>query len=292
MTKRKVLLQLDVDPLASSFDALVAIDSGVEHLLQYAGVNRENLIPLVHGAIFTRGPADLRSTAIFLGGSEAATTDALYRIALKNFFGPLRVSVMCDPNGANTTAAAAVLNIEKHLTLENSSFSILGGTGPVGSRVARIAAAHGALVRICSRSEERAEATIEAIKQLVPQARLEPFVFMAESDISRATAGFDVLVAAGAAGASFTLPDWLDHVPGIKVAVDLNAVPPTGLLGIDPRDAGELRSGVHCYGALGVGNLKMKIHKGCLRQLFESNDRCFNTTEIFKYGRFLVSSGA
>jgi hypothetical protein len=255
-------------------------------------VNRENLIPLVHGAIFTRGPADLRNTAIFLGGSEAATVDALYRIALKNFFGPLRVSVMCDPNGANTTAAAAVLNIEKHLALENSSFSILGGTGPVGSRVARIAAAHGALVRICSRSEERAEATIEAIKQLVPQARLEPFVFMAESDISRATAGFDVLVAAGAAGASFTLPDWLDHVPGIKVAVDLNAVPPTGLLGIDPRDAGELRSGIHCYGALGVGNLKMKIHKGCLKQLFESNDRCFNTTEIFKYGQFLVSSGS
>lgn len=291
MTKRKVLLQLDVDPLASSFDALVAIDAGVEHLLQYAGVNRENLVPLVHGAIFTRGPADLKNTAIFLGGSEAAAADALYRIACKNFFGPLRVSVMCDPNGANTTAAAAVLNIEKHVSLPSSTLVVLGGTGPVGSRVARIAAAHGSLVRICSRSEERAESTIEAIKQVVPQARLEPFVFMAESDISRATAGFDVLVAAGAAGTSFTLPDWLDHVPGIKVAVDLNAVPPTGLLGIDPRDAGELRSGIHCYGALGVGNLKMKIHKGCLKQLFESNERCFNTVEIFEFGRFLAGSG-
>jgi hypothetical protein len=292
MTKRKVLLQLDVDPLASSFDALVAIDSGVEYLLQYAGVNRENLVPLVHGSIFTRGPADLKNTAIFLGGSEAAAAEALYHVACKSFFGPLRVSVMCDPNGANTTAAAAVLNIEKHVPLPKANLVILGGTGPVGSRVARIAAAQGSFVRICSRSEERAAATVESIKQLAPQARLEPYVYMAESDISRATAGFDVLVAAGAAGASFTLPGWLDHVPGIKVAVDLNAVPPTGLLGIDPRDAGELRSGIVCYGALGVGNLKMKIHKGCLRQLFDSNERCFNTTEIFQYGRFLVSTDA
>lgn len=289
MTKPKVLLQLDVDPVASSFDAFVAIDSGVEHLLQYANVNRENVLPLIHGAIFTRGPADLKNSALFFGGSEASVAESLYHVARQNFFGPLRVSLMCDPNGANTTAAAAVLCIEKHLTLAGTNFVVLGGTGPVGSRVARIAASHGAVVRICSRSLERAQAAVEAIQALHPQARVEPFEFLAEADVSRAAAGFDVLVAAGAAGATFTLPDWLDHVPGIRVAVDLNAVPPVGLIGVDPRDEGELRSNVICYGALGVGGLKMKIHKACLKQLFESNERCLNTGEIFELGRFLVS---
>lgn len=292
MSKPKVLLQLDSDPIASSFDAIVAIDSGVEHLLQYSQVSRENIIALVHGTIFTRGPADLKQTAIFLGGSDAAATESLYQVARKNFFGPLRVSLMCDPNGANTTAAAAVLCIEKHIPLPQANIVVLGGSGPVGSRVARIAAAHGATVRVCSRSEERAGSTVESIRDRSPQARIEAFTFLAESDISRAAAGFDVVVAAGAAGASFTLPDWLDHVPGVRVAVDLNAVPPAGLLGIDPRDAAELRSGITCYGALGVGNLKMKIHKGCLKQLFESNDRCFNTEEIFDFGRFLVSGAS
>ncbi|MFN9343110.1 MAG: NAD(P)-dependent methylenetetrahydromethanopterin dehydrogenase [Planctomycetota bacterium] len=290
MSKPKVLLQLDVDPQASSFDAFVAIDAGVEHLLQYPNVNRENVISLVHGAIFTRGPADLKNTALFFGGSEASAAESLYHIARQSFFGPLRVSVMCDPNGANTTAAAAVLSIEKHLPLAGVNLCVLGGTGPVGSRVARIAASQGAVVRICSRSLERARSTAEAILAAYPQARVESFEFLAEADVARAAASFDVLVAAGAAGATFTLPDWLDHVPGIKVAIDLNAVPPVGLLGIEPRDEGAIRSGLICYGALGVGGLKMKIHKACLKQLFESNERCFNTAEIFEFGRYLVNN--
>jgi hypothetical protein len=290
MTKAKVLLQLDVDPQASSFDAFVAIDAGVDHLLQYPNVSRENVIPLIHGAIFTRGPADLKNTALFFGGSEAGAAESLYHVARQNFFGPLRVSLMCDPNGANTTAAAAVLSIEKHLPLNRVNLVVLGGTGPVGSRVARLAASQGAVVRICSRSLERARATAESIQKTHPQARVEPFEFLAEADVARAAAGFDVLVAAGAAGATFTLPDWLDHVPGIRLAVDLNAVPPVGLIGIDPRDEGELRSGLICYGALGVGGLKMKIHKACLKQLFESNERCFNTSEIFEFGRFLANN--
>ncbi len=291
MSKPKVLLQLDTDPTASSFDALVAIDAGIDHLLQYPGTSRENIIPLVHGAIFTRGPSDLKNTALFLGGSDATATEALYHVALQNFFGPLKVSVMCDPNGANTTAAAAVLRIQQHLSLAEASVAVLGGTGPVGSRVARIAAAQGAAVRICSRSLERAKAMAASIRSLTPNARVEAFEYLAEADVPRAAAGFDVLVAAGAAGATFTLPDWIDHVPGVRVAVDLNAVPPAGLTGIDPRDEGTLRSNIFCYGALGVGSLKMKIHKACLRQLFESNERCFNTDEIFKFGQFLLAGG-
>ena len=41
-----------------------------------------------------------------------------------------------DAGGWNTTAAAAVLIAAKHLTLAETTALVLGGTGPVGQRVA------------------------------------------------------------------------------------------------------------------------------------------------------------
>jgi hypothetical protein len=288
MTKSKVLLQLDVDEQPSSFDALVAVDSGVERLLQYGGVTAETVVSLVHGAMFTRGPSDLKNTAAFFGGSDVDHSTKLFGLARKAFFGPLRVSIMCDPNGANTTASAAVLCIERHIELSQASVVVLGGSGPVGTRVARIAAGRGAIVRVCSRQLARAEAAIGQIIKDLPQAKLEPYEFVAPADIPRICAGHDVLVTAGAAGVSLTNPDWMEHVPGVRIAIDLNAVPPNGLSGVDPRDSNEVHSGIICYGALGVGGLKMKIHKACLKQLFESNDRVLDTQTIYELGRFVA----
>ena len=48
----------------------MAIDSGVDHLLQYGNVQAESVTSLVHGAMFTRGGEDLSQTAIFIGGSN------------------------------------------------------------------------------------------------------------------------------------------------------------------------------------------------------------------------------
>ena len=289
MPKSKVLLQLDVDELPSSFDALVAIDSGAEQLLQYGGVSAETIVGLIHGAIFTRGPADLKNTAIFIGGSDAHQASKLFAQARDAFFGPLRVSMMCDPNGANTTASAAVLCVEQHIELSQASVVVLGGSGPVGARVAKIAAGRGAIVRVCSRQLSRAEAIVEQIVKDLPNGRLEPYEFVAPADIPRICAGHDVLVTAGAAGVSLTNPDWMEHVPGIRIAIDLNAVPPNGLHGVESRDSNEVRGGIICYGAIGVGGLKMKIHKACLKYLFETNDRILDTHSIYELGRFVVT---
>src|SRR3982751_784296 len=108
MSKPKILIQLDSDPHPSVFDAVVATDSGVDRLLQYANVKPANVRDLVHGAIFTRAPQDLSQTAIFIGGASVAAGEELLSAAKKAFFGPLRVSVLLDANGANSTAAAAV----------------------------------------------------------------------------------------------------------------------------------------------------------------------------------------
>ena len=74
--KPKILIQLDTDPQPSVFDAVVAIDAGAEHLLCHGGVTPDNVRELVYGALFTRGPADLAATAIFIGGSNVTAGEA------------------------------------------------------------------------------------------------------------------------------------------------------------------------------------------------------------------------
>jgi hypothetical protein len=103
---KKILIQLDCDLQPSTFDAVVATDAGVDVLLRHGGVTKENVVPLVHGAMFTRGGSDLASTAIFVGGSDVAAAEKIAATILATFFGPVRVGVMLDPNGANTTASA------------------------------------------------------------------------------------------------------------------------------------------------------------------------------------------
>lgn len=120
MTKPRILIQLDSDPHASVFDAVVAIDAGAERLLQYSNVKPEQVRDLVHGAMYTRGPQDLKNTAIFVGGSNVAHGEHIYRNVIETMFDPFRVSVMLDCNGSNSTAAAAVISASKHVVLEGS----------------------------------------------------------------------------------------------------------------------------------------------------------------------------
>jgi hypothetical protein len=52
----------------------------------------------------------------------------------------------------------------------------------------------------------------------------------------------------------------------------MSGVPPAGIEGVDAMDDGIRRDGVTVFGALGVGKLKMKVHKACIQKLFEKND--------------------
>src|SRR5204862_7522906 len=128
---------LDTDPLPSVFDRVAAVDAGVDHLFSYGGVTPENVMPLVHGCIFTRGPKDLHRTAIFIGGSDVAAGEAVLNAVRKHLLPKygMSVSVMLDSNGANTTAAAAVRAAGRHIDLGSAQTLVLGGTGPVGQRV-------------------------------------------------------------------------------------------------------------------------------------------------------------
>ena len=66
MAKPTILLHIDCDAQASSFDAIVALDAGVQQLITRSNVQPSQIQNLIHGTMFTRGPADLKNTAIFL----------------------------------------------------------------------------------------------------------------------------------------------------------------------------------------------------------------------------------
>jgi hypothetical protein len=171
--KTAILLQLDTDPEPCVFDAVTAIDAGAVQLLRHGGVTPENVAPYIQGCIFTRGPDDLHRTAVFIGGSDTALAEATLAAAQKVCFGPLRVSMMLDAGGCNTTASAATLAVEQHLELAGATCLVLG-TGPVGLRTARLLAGLGATVRLGDAELITASAGCAAVQATVRDATCTP----------------------------------------------------------------------------------------------------------------------
>jgi hypothetical protein len=284
--KPKILIQLDTDPQPSVFDAVVAIDAGAEHLLRHGGVTPENVRDLVYGALFTRGPADLAATAIFIGGSNVTAGEALLSAVKKTFFGPFRVSVLLDANGANTTAAAAVIAALSSIggSLDGISAAVLAATGPVGQRAARLLCGLGAKVSVGSRSLERAAALADSLRETTGGA-VTPFAATSADALAKSLNDSAVVVCAGATGVTLLPASVWHKLTALKVLIDLNAVPPLGIEGIEATDKNAERNHVRAWGALGVGGTKMKIHKTAIQELFTSNDRILDAEEVLELGR-------
>jgi methylenetetrahydrofolate/methylenetetrahydromethanopterin dehydrogenase (NADP+) len=287
---RRILIQFDTDAVPSVFDRVVAVDAGIDELFSYGGVTPERVEPLVHGAIFTRGPADLKHTAIYIGGSDVEAGQRLFDKVTSTFFGPLRVSVLIDSNGSNTTAAAAVLAARKHVSLQDRTVLVLGGTGPVGVRAAQLLVREGARVRLASRSLERAQATAASVALFQSGAHVMGVSTATPQDVAAACEGVEAIIAAGATRARLLTAEQRRAIPTLKVAIDLNAVPPAGIEGIEVTDKATERDGAICYGAIGIGGTKMKIHKACLAKLFEANDQLLDTVAIYQTGESLQNA--
>ena len=290
-TKPANLLQLDVDPSPSVFDAVVAVDSGVDHLLQYGGVRPEMVRDLVHGLLFTRGPEDLHRSAIFIGGSAVPAAEAVADAVRSTFFGPFRVSILLDPAGANTTAAAAVLAAREGCggDLRGVKAAVLAATGPVGGRVARLLIREGAETAVGSRRIERAREAASAIESATNQPA-RPFAYGEPDSLVEALEGLALVVSAGPPGATLLTSNVRSKLHDLKVLIDLNAVPPSGIEGVDPRDRAADRDGQKAWGALGVGSAKMKIHRSAIRAIFETNDRVFDAEQILELGKMIEST--
>jgi methylenetetrahydrofolate/methylenetetrahydromethanopterin dehydrogenase (NADP+) len=281
---KKLLLQLDSDKHPSAFDRIVAYDAGVDAVLSYGGITPPDVAPLVHGAIFTRGPADLRHTAVWIGGSDVAAGESLLDAATKAFFGPFRVSLMMDSNGCNTTAAAAVARLAGVVPLKGARAVVLAGMGPVGLRAAALLAREGATVAVTSRSLDRAQAACARLKAQLG-VEVTPLEARDDEGVARALKGADLCFTAGAAGVTLLRRAvWAGH-PTLRAMADVNAVPPLGIEGIEAADKDVEREGKRVFGALGVGSLKMKVHRACIARLFERNDAVVDLDEVYRVAR-------
>ena len=288
---KRLLFQFDSSPHPSSFDQVVAYDGGADRIMSYGNVTDASVRDLVHGAIFTRGPKDLHNTAIFIGGTEMSAGERLLAVVQKTMFGPMRVSVMLDSNGSNTTAVAAVAKLQQAAgDVKGKRAVVTAGTGPVGIRAAGLLAKGGADVVITSR-KAMDTATLDQLRTRFGGS-FTNIVMPDSSKAGEALDGAELLLNCGPAGVLLVPRAAWAGRKGLIAAADLNAVPPLGIEGIEVMDNGVERDGTIVFGALGVGGLKMKVHKACIARLFERNDVILDAETIAEVAQVLLHSAS
>jgi hypothetical protein len=277
---KKLLLHLDTDPIPSAFDQAVAYDSNVDNIIAYGGITRDNVTPHVHGMIFTRGGKNLKNSAIFIGGSNVSASEMVGRAVKKAFFGPVKVSVMLDPNGSNTTAAAIVRKVLTNYDVTGKKVVIVGA-GPVGQRAALFLLKEGAAeVIITSRDITRSKAIAHQMKDAYG-VDITPGEARSDESVSALLKDAHVAIAAGPAGVCVISESAWMNSNNLEVIADVNAVPPQGIEGLEVMDNGTEREGIRFYGAIAIGNFKMKVHRGAIESLYESNDQFLDETTIY-----------
>ena len=288
---KKVLLQLDTDEHPSPFDAIVAHDADVDVLLSHGDVKPEETRALVQDAFFTRGVEDLKNTAVWVGGKDVAAGEQIFAQVQKAFFGPFRVSVMLDSNGCNTTAATTIARIAKARSLSGNRAVVLG-LGAVGLRSATLLAQEGCEVTVASLPPDlfdderpyRRPRGLSVAEELGLAIR-EPGD---RSELEATLDGAQVVLSAGPAGVEVLRRDAWAAADSVELLADYNAADPLGLEGTKATDDLADYDGKLVLGALAIGGPKMKVHKACVRRLFESNDQVLDTDAVYAVARELV----
>lgn len=278
MEKPYILHMLTPLPHMSPFDINMAIDAGCQHVFQYGGIGRDQVASLVQDAIFSRGPRGAKRTGIFIGGKDTGTALDMLAAARKAMVPPFEVSVFADPAGAFTTSAAMVALVEKHLkakggTLKGARVAVFGGKGVVGSLAGAIAATEGADVTLVGYDG------LAGVDARAADARARLGVGLKTADGSAAGANArlageaEVVLAAARAGVRVLSAAELANCRSLKVAADINAVPPTGIEGIGMADDGKALpagNGV-AIGPLAIGGVKYKVQQALFQAMLAAD---------------------
>jgi hypothetical protein len=287
---KKILIQLDTDEHPSTFDAIVAHDAGVDELLRYGGIEPDAVRGLVQSAFFTRGPKDLATLAVWVGGSDVGAGEEVLAKVEKAFFGPFRVSAMLDSNGCNTTAATTVARLARELDLKGRRVVIVGA-GAVGLRAAALLIAEGGEVTVsgipASRFGDKAYRRARGLT--VAEERGMDVVEPGDDEaLAKALDGASIVLAAGPAGLEVLPAAVWRNIDSIEVLADFNAAEPLGIEGTEAQDDLAERDGKRVLGALAIGGPKMKVHKACVRRLFESNDAILDVDGVYEIAKGLA----
>jgi hypothetical protein len=278
---KKILVQLDTDPHPSAFDAIAAYDADVDVVMAYGAITAENLVDVVQGAIFPRGPDGLANTAFWVGGSKVRDGEAVFKAARKLFFKPFNPSIMLDSDGSNTTAAAAVARVRGVVTLNGSRGAVVG-VGPVGLRTAELLRREGAAVTMFTFPPDVMEGSHRRASGIpvAQEAGFEVVEPASSDELDAALAGHPVIFSAGPAGTQvLRRSGWSQD--GVRVVVDYSAAEPVGVEGVDRGDNLDEEDGVKKLGALAVGGPKMKVQKACIRRMFEAKGTVLDLEGVY-----------
>lgn len=299
--KRSVLHMFDPMPHASPFDINMAVDSGFDAIFPYSDVTLQQLNGLVQDAIFSRGPSGVKRTGIFIGGRDLGLALNMLDVAKNAMVPPFEVSVLADPSGACTTAAALVACVEKQLKIKHGAdlkdqcAVVYGGTGPVGIATAVIASLAGADVKIVD--PFNINTALEKASEYNERCgcTLKGTYASSDADKARLIATADIVFCTAKAGVQVLNADVLADAKRLKVAGDVNAVPPLGIEGIKRLHNGEpMVHAVNSPGAVGIGSLavgdvKYKLQHALLGYLIRAEKPVFlDFREAFERARELV----
>jgi methylene-tetrahydromethanopterin dehydrogenase len=269
-----------ITPLAhmSPFDVNMALDAGYDATASYTNVSLDEVTGLVQDAMFSRAPRDAARTGIFIGGKDALLALDMLDAAGKALLKPFEISLFADPSGSFTTAAAMIAVVEKTLlekkdrALRGASVSVFGATGVVGTASAVIAALEGASVTLAGR--EGTERTGRRAAEINRRFGVNLAVADSSTPGTKAAilAATEVVLCAAKAGMRVLDAAEIARAAKLLVAADVNAVPPSGIEGMDAHASGAPlgERGALGVGALAIGNVKYRTESGLFRQMTES----------------------
>lgn len=296
MTEQKSILYfLTNRKRASPFDLIFAYDSGFDVIVRYEHLATDEVEQIIEDAMFPRGPG-MKGISFWIGGDDMQWARETLQIAKDTMFPPFQAPVMLDPVGGYTTGAAMVVKAidgakEIFDAIKGKKIVILAGTGPVGRVAAMLSTKEGLNVTISSRKKKRAKriakelaeeigAPIHGIE--VPSADQET-VFDAIKDA-------DIIFTTGPERVQIIAKETVEKLEGKKLLVDINAVPPLGIEGVETdADMDKIKSGIWCIGALTVGQFKNKIQKGLLAKLRTTDKGTIGYLDAYKKGKELIS---
>lgn len=302
MEKPYILHMLTTAKNLSPFDVNMAMDAGWISAVPYLNVESGEVQGLVQDAIFSRSAKNLKRTAIFIGGRDTQQAMDMLKAAKKAMVPPFEISVFADPSGAFTTAAGMMAAVERELLskfntgLAGKNMIALGGTGPVGQAAAVIAAKAGANVRIIGRQLEKAQGIANMCNTEFGEGKIA-IAAGADADKGEYIKTADIVIATGAAGIELLSAELVASAPQLKVAADVNAVPPAGIAGVDAMQNGTpingSSSGAVGIGALAIGNVKYQAQNRLLKQMIETDKPVYLHFEhAFEVARDYIKSAS
>ncbi len=294
-----LLFYLDTDVKASPFDICMAYDAGYNAVVPYENIVPEDAKSLVLDALLSRGPKAVKHTCFLIGGKNAERAEQVFEVMKDSMFPPFKASIIVDPAGAYTTAAAMVAKAENALEtsklgeLKTKTVAILG-TGAVGQIAAVLLAKMGCNVTIASINPKRVDGKehAEGIAKLLAKdhgVQVEGIFAPTPASKIEIIKKADVVMCAGVMGVRIIDKEMLNDVKTMKVLIDINAVPPFGVEGIELKDdMREMLPGIFTIGALTVGDLKHKLEKEILHDARSNGKEVYNFNTDLPLARKLL----